>query len=144
MMKIIQCSPHNTTHVKRCIYSRVYCQQTDVANVHHSYPNFCYHIYALLPRRTFQNLCYSLLAFFLSYSDFWPVKMGPIRCHEKSVNNYYTTLRNTLEERRFQVTDLHKIYYEPYGTGTQQMFHDFGQSPLKIRSRHKTVTWKRN
>jgi hypothetical protein len=31
-----------------------------------------------------------------------PVKMGPIRCPETSVNYYHTTPRNTPEERRFQ------------------------------------------
>ena len=35
-----------------------------------------------------------------SYSDSWPVKMGPIRCPETSVNNYHTTPRNIQEERR--------------------------------------------
>ena len=35
-----------------------------------------------------------------SYSDSWPVKMGPIRCPETSVNNYHTTPRNIPEERR--------------------------------------------
>jgi hypothetical protein len=37
----------------------------------------------------------------LSYSDSWPVQMGPIRCPETSVNNYQTTPRNTPEDRRF-------------------------------------------
>jgi hypothetical protein len=30
-----------------------------------------------------------------------PVRMGPIRCSETSVNNYHTTSRNTLEDSRF-------------------------------------------
>jgi hypothetical protein len=37
----------------------------------------------------------------LSYSDSWPVRMGPVRCPETSVNNYHTTPRNTPEDRRF-------------------------------------------
>jgi hypothetical protein len=52
------------------------------------------------PTRTFQNLRYRLLAFFLSYWDSWPVKMRPTRCPETSVNNYNTTPRNIPEERR--------------------------------------------
>jgi hypothetical protein len=36
-------------------------------------------------------------------SDCWPVKMGPIRCPETSVNNYHTTPRNISEERRSHV-----------------------------------------
>jgi hypothetical protein len=63
-------------------------------------PVGCYDAYWLLPRRTFQNLRYRLLAFFLSYSGSWPVKMGQIRCPETSVNNYHTTPRNIPEERR--------------------------------------------
>jgi hypothetical protein len=30
----------------------------------------------------------------------WPVKVGPIRCLETSVNNYHTTPRNIPEDRR--------------------------------------------
>jgi hypothetical protein len=63
------------------------------------YPVGCHHACRLLPCRTFQNLRYRLLAFFLSYSDSWPVK-GPIRCPETPVNNYHTTPRNIPEERR--------------------------------------------
>ena len=37
---------------------------------------------------------------FLSHSDSWPVRMGPIRCPETSANNYHTT-RNTPQGRRF-------------------------------------------
>jgi hypothetical protein len=33
------------------------------------------------------------------FRDSWPLKMGPIRCPETSVNNYHTTLRNITEER---------------------------------------------
>jgi hypothetical protein len=40
---------------------------------------------------------------YISYSDSWPVRMGPIRCPETSVNNYHTTPRNTLEDRTFQI-----------------------------------------
>jgi hypothetical protein len=64
------------------------------------YPTGCHHIYVLLPHRTFHNLCHRLLAFFLSNSDSWPVKMGPIRCPETSVNSYHTTPCNIPEERR--------------------------------------------
>jgi hypothetical protein len=32
----------------------------------------------------------------------WPVKMGPIRCPETSVNNYHTTPPNIPEDRRSQ------------------------------------------
>jgi hypothetical protein len=32
--------------------------------------------------------------------DSWPVKLGPIRCPETSVNNYHTTPRNIPKERR--------------------------------------------
>jgi hypothetical protein len=39
---------------------------------------------------------------FLSHLDSWPVRMGPIRCPETSVNNYHTMPRNTPEDRRFQ------------------------------------------
>jgi hypothetical protein len=52
------------------------------------------------PARTFQNIRYRLLAFFLAYLDSWPVKMGPIRCPETSVNSYHTTSRNIPEESR--------------------------------------------
>jgi hypothetical protein len=38
---------------------------------------------------------------FLSYSDSWPVRMGPIRCPKTLLNNYHTTPRNTPEDRRF-------------------------------------------
>jgi hypothetical protein len=34
---------------------------------------------------------------FQSYSDSWPVKLGPIRCPETSVNNYHTKPRNIPE-----------------------------------------------
>jgi hypothetical protein len=60
----------------------------------------CYHTH------TFQNLRYRLLAFFLSYSDFWPVKMGPTCCPEMLVNNYHMTPRNILEERRSHTCKL--------------------------------------
>jgi hypothetical protein len=36
-----------------------------------------------------------------SESDFWPVRMAPIRCPETSVNNYHMTPRNTAEDCRF-------------------------------------------
>jgi hypothetical protein len=36
-------------------------------------------------------------------SDSWPVRMGPIRCPETSVNNYHTTPCNTPEDRRFRI-----------------------------------------
>jgi hypothetical protein len=39
---------------------------------------------------------------FLSYSDSWPVKMGPTR-PETSVNSCHTTPRNIPEERRSHV-----------------------------------------
>jgi hypothetical protein len=42
----------------------------------------------------------SRIRVFFSYSDSWPVKMGPIRCPETSVNNYHTTPCNVPEERR--------------------------------------------
>jgi hypothetical protein len=42
---------------------------------------------------------------FLSYSESSPVKMGPIRCPETSVNNYHTTTCNNSEDHRF-----HKFY----------------------------------
>jgi hypothetical protein len=35
--------------------------------------------------------------------DSWPLKMGPIRCPETSVNNYHTTPRNIPEERRSHI-----------------------------------------
>jgi hypothetical protein len=35
---------------------------------------------------------------FLSYLESWPVKMGPIRCPETSVNNYHTTPCNYPED----------------------------------------------
>jgi hypothetical protein len=35
-----------------------------------------------------------------SYSDSWPVKMGPILCPETLVSNYHMTPRNIPEERR--------------------------------------------
>jgi hypothetical protein len=38
----------------------------------------------------------------LSYSESWPVRMGPIRCPETSVNNYHTTPCNNLEDHRFK------------------------------------------
>jgi hypothetical protein len=37
---------------------------------------------------------------FVSGLDSWPLKIGPIRCPETSVNNYHTTPRNNLQERR--------------------------------------------
>jgi hypothetical protein len=52
------------------------------------------------PARLSVNLRYRFLAFFLSYSESWPVKMEPIRCPETSVNNYHTRPRNIPEERR--------------------------------------------
>jgi uncharacterized membrane protein YbaN (DUF454 family) len=36
-----------------------------------------------------------------SYLESWPVKMGPIRCPETSVNNYHTTPCNNPEDQRF-------------------------------------------
>jgi hypothetical protein len=36
-----------------------------------------------------------------SYSDSWPVRMGPVRCPETSVNNYHTTPRNNPTYHRF-------------------------------------------
>jgi hypothetical protein len=38
---------------------------------------------------------------FLSYSESWPVRMGPIRCSETSVNNYHTTPCNNPEDHIF-------------------------------------------
>jgi hypothetical protein len=58
------------------------------------------------PRALSMILRYRLLAFFLFYSDSWPVKMGPIRCAETSVNNYRTTPRNIPEERRSRSNDI--------------------------------------
>jgi hypothetical protein len=34
-------------------------------------------------------------------TDSWPLKIGPIRCPETSVNNYHTRPCNTPEDRRF-------------------------------------------
>jgi hypothetical protein len=59
--------------------------------------------YWLLSRSPFHKSTLQVAGFlslFLSYSDSWPVKMGPIRCPETSVNNYHTTPRNIPEERR--------------------------------------------
>ena len=36
----------------------------------------------------------------------WPLKMGPIRCPETSVNSYHTMPRNIPEERRSQFVNL--------------------------------------
>jgi hypothetical protein len=36
----------------------------------------------------------------------WPVKMGPIRCPETSVNSYHTTPHNIPEERRSHIQNL--------------------------------------
>jgi hypothetical protein len=49
---------------------------------------------------TSMNLCYQLLAFFLSYSDSWHMKMGPIHCTKMSVNNCHMMPHNIPEERR--------------------------------------------
>jgi hypothetical protein len=35
-----------------------------------------------------------------SFSDCWPLKIGPIRCPETTVNHYHTTPRNIPQERR--------------------------------------------
>ena len=43
------------------------------------------------------------------YSNSWPVKIGPTRCPETSVNNYHTTPRNIPEERRSQLLTLSRI-----------------------------------
>jgi hypothetical protein len=43
----------------------------------------------------------SFFAGFLSYSESWPVKMGPTRCPETSVNIYHTTPCNYPEDHRF-------------------------------------------
>jgi hypothetical protein len=40
------------------------------------------------------------LASCLFFLELWPLKMGPIRCPETSVNNYHTTPRNIPEESR--------------------------------------------
>jgi hypothetical protein len=44
----------------------------------------------------------SFVTGFLSYLESWPVRMGPIRCPETSVNNYHTTPCNNQEDHRFQ------------------------------------------
>jgi hypothetical protein len=43
----------------------------------------------------------SFFAGFLSHSESWPVKMGPISCPETSVNNYHTTPCNYPEDHKF-------------------------------------------
>jgi hypothetical protein len=43
---------------------------------------------------------YVTVAGFVSFSDSWPLKIGPIRCPETSLNNYHTMTRNIPEERR--------------------------------------------
>jgi hypothetical protein len=43
--------------------------------------------------------------FYIFFLDFSPLKMGPIRYPETSVNDCHTTLRNTPEQRRSQVTN---------------------------------------
>ena len=40
--------------------------------------------------------------YLFSYSESWPVRMGPIRCPETSVNNYHTTPCNNPEDHTFQ------------------------------------------
>jgi hypothetical protein len=37
---------------------------------------------------------------FLSFLEYWPVKMGPTRCPETSVNNYHTTPCNYPKDHR--------------------------------------------
>jgi hypothetical protein len=51
-----------------------------------------------LPRCAFQLL----VTRFLSYSESWHVRMGPIRCPETSVHNYHTTPCNNPEDHRFR------------------------------------------
>ena len=51
-----------------------------------------------LPPRCSPDLCSSGVLRGI-YSDTWPVKMGPIRYPETSVNNHHTTPRNIPEER---------------------------------------------
>jgi hypothetical protein len=41
-----------------------------------------------------------------TFWDSWPVKMGPIRCPETSVDNYHTTPRNIQEECRSQMPEI--------------------------------------
>jgi hypothetical protein len=53
--------------------------------------------HVFLPRGAFQLLGNG----FLSYSESWPTRMGPIRCPETSVTNYHTTPCNYPEDHRF-------------------------------------------
>jgi hypothetical protein len=48
--------------------------------------------------------------------DSWPLKMGPIRCPETSVNNYHTTSRNIPEGRRNYIRSFsqHSVLYVVY------------------------------
>jgi hypothetical protein len=43
-----------------------------------------------------------LVTGFLSFLEYWPMKMGPTRCPETSVNNYHTTPCNYPKDHRLQ------------------------------------------
>jgi hypothetical protein len=59
------------------------------------------------PRCADQFPCYRL-SFLL---ESWPVKVGPIRCPETSVNNYHTTPCNYPEDRRFHLCLYFTFFY---------------------------------
>ena len=50
------------------------------------------------------NTVIGLILVMSQESDSWPVRMGPIRCLETSVNNYHTTPCNNPEVHRFYFT----------------------------------------
>jgi hypothetical protein len=52
---------------------------------------------------TFQASAAMLMRSVLMW-DSWPLKVGPIRCPETSVNSYHTTPRNIPKNRRFRYT----------------------------------------
>jgi hypothetical protein len=59
-------------------------------------------VFWVITRRRVVIIYRRFFAGFLSYSESWPVKMGPTCCPETSVNNYHTTPCNYPEDHRFQ------------------------------------------
>jgi hypothetical protein len=84
-------------------------------------PIGCHHAYWLPPRAHIPiwNLLYWLPAIFISFSDSWPMKMGPMRCPETSVNYYHTTPRNP---RRAQISLL-KIFMRSWSKELEKWQH---------------------
>jgi hypothetical protein len=80
------------------------------------------------PRYAVQFLCYRF-SFLL---ESWPVKMGPIRCPETSVNNYHTTPCNYSEDHRFYFKQILAVKKQDVRVWTRLIWLRTGNSCVPL------------